>query len=383
MNSAYNRPLLNKRSFNNIRWIIIFFSILYLYIPLSHGEEPLFSISLSTFNNEQDAQKEESKLKKSGHNAFYRKENGPDNNSNIYHVYIEKYNSRDEAEAEAKVLKNLELISDYTISEIKEIPQIITNEGTQPAEKIPEVSHASLPTETKEQAPEPEPIDAEQTPKPETKTSETTTQSDEPPAINKPAPSKTENIINKENDQFTGASLQIGAFKDEANAAVTKIQLKKLGKNAFYRKEATDSEGVLYRLYITGYKSLKEAISDAKKLVESGVISGYSRVSVKGSLSNLPPEKKTEKVEKGEVYFIHISSNKDEATAAEAVAKLKNYGCKAFYVHETDLSENWYRVYIGKFKNEAEARNNGLELLEKGIISYFKPLAIDLKKLGN
>ena len=47
------------------------------------------------------------------------------------------------------------------------------------------------------------------------------------------------------------------------------------------------------------------------------------------------------------------------------------------------FSGSWYRVYIGEFNNEAEARKKGMELLDRGLISYFKPIAIDRKTLDN
>ena len=44
-------------------------------------------------------------------------------------VYIERYGSKGEAEEEAKVLKELELISDYTIKELEEKTKTATDDG--------------------------------------------------------------------------------------------------------------------------------------------------------------------------------------------------------------------------------------------------------------
>lgn len=487
MNSMYRHPLLKKRTARTFQGIILFFLLLCLCAPRSYAEDAFYSIALSKFSNEQDAKKETLKLKNAGNNAFYRKEKNPDNNSIIYQVYIEKYSSLDEAEKEAEVLKDLELISGYTIKKVPEKPQTVKEEeapsetGEPEVLPIPQPAEAAKPSSVseakdKEQTPEPkagtekqlqetgQPPEANQ-PEPETgdtenkisepapetgeqtkgaeqpaeknepvhetgktgnmaaapeaKIEEHIKETEQPPVENEPAhetaeienrasepkaEKQTEEIVqspavshsgsemknaNPEheaiggNDHFTGASLQVGAFKDEANAEATKIQLKNLGKNAFYRHESVDGEGAFYRLYITGYKSLRDAIKDAKSLVASGVISGYSRVHSKGALTDLHESGKVEKESGGKVYFIHISSNKNKSNAEEAVARLKKLGYDAFYVLEKGPSETWYRVYIGKFRSEAEARDTGMELLDKGIISYFKPIVIDPGKLEN
>ncbi|MBN2418064.1 MAG: SPOR domain-containing protein, partial [Deltaproteobacteria bacterium] len=144
-----------------------------------------------------------------------------------------------------------------------------------------------------------------------------------------------------------------------------------------------DNKGDFYRLYITGYSSLREAIRDAKELKKSGVISGYSRVHSGEPVSDAPPDETAVNEKEGKIYIIHISSNKNEENAAKNAARLREYGYEAFYKFEKDLSGSWYRVYIGEFKDEAEARKKGMELLDREIISYFKPFAIDRKKLSN
>lgn len=411
MKSTYHEHFSNKKIPIPITWIILLLLISLVHVPVAHGEDPFFSIALSKFSNEQDAEKEEAELNNSGHNAFYRKEKNPDKESFEYQVYIEKYNTRDEAEKEALVLKDLELISDFTVKEVRETPQIIPEQNTPPVENNTELLPIPQPTETKEQTLKPDQGAEEKTTAPESSpiinepvtesppdTNTTKPEIKSPPAVDtvvnktEPAPksepkaepekkvTKPEPVINHDDARLTEASLQVGAFKDEANAAALKIKLKNLGKNAFYRHESSGSKGEFYRLYITGYNSLREAIKDAKALVESGVISSYSRVHSKKPVLSIP----SEAVDKeGKIYFIHVSSNKDETNASENVARLKEYGYKAFYVLEKDLSVSWYRVYIGEFKDEADAKKKGMELLDRGLISYFKPLAIDRKKLDS
>ena len=438
MNSRYHDRFFNRKVSFSVKWIILLSYFLLSSVNPSHGEEPFFSIALSKFNSEHDASREESRLKNSGHNAFYRKEKNPSGEGTVYQVYIEKYNSRDEAEKEAIVLKDLELISDYKVREVRETPQTVPEKtapseaketesppviqandgkdqepGTGPLSEsqtteressilVNEPVAATIPYENKTNPETEPPAKADMTksevnanpaekktvqnsapePQPEPKTgieTEPVTKVDrEVEAETKT--SKPKPVIDHDDDGLTGWSLQVGAFSEEANAADLKITLTNLGRHAFYRYESADGMGMFYRLYITGYSSLGEAIKDAKKLVESGVISSYSRVHSREPLSDIPSEPVKKE---GKTYFIHVGDNKDEANAAENVAKLKEQGYKAIYILEKDTYDSWYRVYVGEFKDEDEARKKGMELLEKGLISYFKPVEIDSNKLGN
>ena len=439
MNSRYHERFSSKKISMLPVWMILLLYISLFYAPLACAEDPFFSIALSNFNSEQDAAKEETKLKNAGHNAFYRKEKSPDNKKTLYQVYIEKYNTRDEAEKEARVLKDLELISDYSVREVRETPLTALKQNTPAAENNTEASPIPKAAEGKKQPLKPDTVTEGQTAapehspaaitkpgivrsevikktKPETESSpginKAKIETKTPSAINKPEPKaerppkankpeqkpvkkpekkaesskkviKPEPVINHDDTRLTESSLQVGAFSDQSNAEDLKLKLKNLGRNAFYRHESVDNKGEYYRLYITGYSSLREAVKDAKALVKLGVISSYSRVHSRKPFPDDPFE--AEGIEKeGKTYFLHISSNKDETNAAENVANLKKHGYKAFYVLEKDNSVSWYRVYIGEFKDEAEARKKGKELFGRGLISsYFKPIVIDRKKLDN
>ena len=438
MISRYQEHLSDKKVSILLTWLILLFSISFFYAPLTCAEDPFFSIALSKFNSERDAAKEETKLKNAGHNAFYRKEKSPDNKSTLYQVYIEKYNTREEAEKEARVLNDLELISDYSVREVRETPLTVPGQNTPAEENNAETSPIPQSTEIEKQQPlNPSTETEDQTTPPElspavakpeiarseaiNETESETDSSSEinkgkietvtPSEINRPEPeaeippeaNKTEQkpvmkpeqkaepkkkitkpeVVNHVDARLTGASLQVGSFKDEANAAELKTELINLGKNALYRYESADSKGEFYRIYITGYSSLHEAIIDAKALKESGVIAGYSRIISKKSFPGGSSKKVSENEKEDKSFFLHISSNKDETNAEEAVARLKKAGYKAFYVYDKDPADSWYRVYIGEFKDEAEAREKGEELIKNGIITYFKPIIIDRKKLNN
>jgi cell division septation protein DedD len=367
---------------------VILITVFILFIPApSGGDASFYSIALSRFSSEEAAKKEEAKLKNSGNNAFYRKEKNTESGKIEYQVYIERFNSEEEAIKEARVLKDLELISDYIVKEVADTP-VIEEPLSEPPLQVTEISKVtgenSAVHDTSSVVPKNEP------PPPEINVNEAAAEKTNPdtakhaPDIKKAETEKipsTDEII----DQPKGATLQVGAYKEEANAAILKKQLISLGRTAFYRRENAEGLGDLYRIYITGYKTLGEAVKDAKTLVESGVITGYARSQNKFTVADIPTEKiyAVQNEPGGSIFFIHTGSFKEEVNAQRVVASLKESGYKAFYVPEKEPSVTWFRVYIGDFKSEAQAREKGMELLEKGIITYFKPVAIMPQEKGN
>jgi len=355
--------------------VIVIMAFILFTPATSSGETPFFSIALSRFSSEEAAKKEEAKLKNSGNNAFYRKEKNPESGKIEYHVYIERYSSIEEAIKEAKVLKDLELISDYLVKELADKPL----EEEPAPETRPEPTGEIQPINDVKQASEEKPELVEnKAPEPESKIVKVQ-DTLKAPDISEPLATDTHA------DQPKGATLQVGAYKEEANAAILEKELITLGRRAFYRHEISEGIGDIYRIYITGYKTLGEAVKDAKTLVESGVITGYARAQNKFSVVDISPEKvdAVQNETGSSIYFIHTGSFKEEVNAQRVVASLKGSGYKAFYVPETEPSVTWFRVYIGDFRSEAQAREKGMELLEKRIITYFKPVAIMPQEKGN
>lgn len=302
------------------------------------SSETYYSLKLSSFSDLQDAEKEVKDLENAGHSAFLKKEEGPDKGKYLYNVYIEKYKTKDEAEKEARVLKELDLIKDYSVSKISDIPEAPVKEEDNEA-----------------------PADTPEQPK------HTVRQKIIPPETEKKDVPKKDNKNN--------VSLRVGSFKEESNAKESQEALQKSGRKTFYRKEKVYGKGDYFRLYITGYGTIKDSVNDAKKLKESGIISGWV-IPHEMKAAKTEPEK-----EKREVFFLHVSSLEEKEHAREKVSELKKYGYKAFFVYESINNKMWYRVYIGEFKDEKEARKTGEELRARGIISYFKPLAIDRNKI--
>jgi len=172
-------------------------------------------------------------------------------------------------------------------------------------------------------------------------------------------------------------SIQVGALESLENAESMVNNLKNLGHNAFYRYETKKGKGNWYRVYIERFGSRKEAEKEAKVLKNLDLISSYLIRAIEEKTQTAPIDSEDDK----KVYYLHVNSFKQKANAEKKVKMLEKHGYKAFFLAEKISGENWFRVYIGEYDNEKGARKIGLELKKRGIISYFKPIAIDKNAL--
>ncbi|MBW1766700.1 MAG: SPOR domain-containing protein [Deltaproteobacteria bacterium] len=172
-------------------------------------------------------------------------------------------------------------------------------------------------------------------------------------------------------------SIQVGALENLDNAEKMVNNLKRLGHNAFCRHETTKGKGKWYRVYIERYGSRKEAEKEARVLKNLDLISAYFIKAIEETTQTDPPEGEHDK----KVCYLHVNSFKEKPNAEKKVKELEKHGYKAFLLAEEISGENWFRVYIGEYDNEKGARKIGLELKKRGIISYFKPIAIDKNAL--
>lgn len=174
-------------------------------------------------------------------------------------------------------------------------------------------------------------------------------------------------------------SIQVGAYQDIKGARSTVSELKRLGHQAFFRKESIGGKGRWYRVYIEKFETKAEAEREGKVLKALGLISDYGI-----RLMEPPdPEPSPPKDDKMIVFFLHICSFREESNAERLADRLVAQGQKAFHLAETISGERWFRVYVGEFGSEEEARNAGQGLQEKGVIEYFKAIEIDKKALGS
>ena len=172
-------------------------------------------------------------------------------------------------------------------------------------------------------------------------------------------------------------SIQVSAYKNLDKAMEMVDHLKGLGHNAFYRYETVKGKGKWYRIYIERYGSKREAEKEAKILKKLDLISDYSIRAIEGPVQSGSRDREYD----AGVYYLHVSSFKQKSNAEKIVQRIQNHGYKAFLVAEKVSGESWFRVYIGEFDTEKEARKLGLELRKEGIISYFKTIAIDKNTL--
>ena len=171
-------------------------------------------------------------------------------------------------------------------------------------------------------------------------------------------------------------SIQLGAFRDHGYAMDLVNSLRRLGHDAFEQKERYGDNGTIHRVYIEKFKSRRVADREAKSLKDLGLISEYS---IKGL--GKPGGVKNQR-ESGVVYYLHVSSYKQKDNAEKKVRMLESHGCRAVVVEEEISEETWFRIYIGEFKDEEEARRFGTKLRDKVVISYFKPIPINRKALS-
>lgn len=174
-------------------------------------------------------------------------------------------------------------------------------------------------------------------------------------------------------------SIQVGAYRDIQGARDMVSELKKLGHHAFFREEEIKNKGGWFRVYIEKYQTKAEAEKEGKILQDLGLISKYAVRLIDPPRSKTPTPERETKV----VFFLHVSSFREKNNAENLVNRLIARGQKAFHVSEMFRGERWFRIYIGEFGSEEEARNAGEDLLEKGIIEYFKAIEIDKKELGS
>ncbi|MFH1350758.1 MAG: SPOR domain-containing protein [Pseudomonadota bacterium] len=80
------------------------------------------------------------------------------------------------------------------------------------------------------------------------------------------------------------------------------------------------------------------------------------------------------------LYRLHISSFKKKTHAEREAQRLKKFGYKAFLTSEKVSGKGWFRVYIGEFLGEKSAQKVGLELRERGVISYFRCVKVDKER---
>jgi len=123
-----------QKNLKRLGYHILVFSlwtVLSVWTP-AHAGKIVYSIQIGAFKELRYAINEQTKLKGSGRNVFYRHEE-IENRGTLYRVYVNKYQERREAEREARRLKKLGLVKDYIIRTLSEWKKTPSNEVTKTA----------------------------------------------------------------------------------------------------------------------------------------------------------------------------------------------------------------------------------------------------------
>jgi cell division septation protein DedD len=310
------------------------------------AEGPYYSIHLLTFKTIDEAKVKVKEYKDLGYNAFYRQEKSADDAA-VYNVYIEKFKSRSEADKEARILKELDLISDYDVREVSERTSAGSVRDKQELSGKAKINSISPKTDT-------------------TQKTETN------PAI-KPETIKKPESRNVNKIDVKSYYLKVSSLKEKANAEEEVKTLKDAGYHAFYNFENVKGRGDWYRVYLDRYQSREDAERDANRLKASGIIAEYEIIGVNGVIQ---PSEQTQKDDE-KIWSLHVATFNDRAQADEELRRLTELGLKAVTIKADVSGEQWFRIYIVEFSDEKEAGDKGAEFVQNGVISYFKPMLID------
>jgi cell division septation protein DedD len=341
-----------SRQIKNIS-VFIFLSVAAGSLSISHyafsKDGTVYSIHLLTLKTADEARAKVKEFKDRGYNAFSKEEKSEDKEK-VFNVYIEKFNTRSEAEKEARILKDLDLITDYDVRDIsgKTNDEITGKKEDREIEKPGNIISNNKAAGIKKSVDD-----------------------NAGPTSSKVEGSKAGAVPGQKAKVYY--CLKVSSLKEKANAEEVVGTLQKAGYNAFYNLENVEGKGEWYRVYLNGYQSREAAKKDALKLTASGIISGYEIK--KETVTHNPPDHLQEHSKKA--YFLHIASFKDNAKADEEVRRLTESGFSVVSNKAEVSGEQWFRVYIGKFSTEKEAREKGAEMIQKGVISYFKPMLMD------
>jgi cell division septation protein DedD len=181
--------------------------------------------------------------------------------------------------------------------------------------------------------------------------------------------------------------IQVGAYQDPDNAAESVNHLKRLGYDAFHRRETVKGKGEWHRVYIGRYSTRDQAEEEARVLRELDLVREFeirtleSRAEGPGAGPEAPPDQDWPDTrtpgESESMYLLHVSSFRERARAEREARNLDEAGRKAFYAEEELAGGRWFRVYIGGFETEKEARRAGEELKGRGTVSYYRPVRVD------
>ncbi len=163
-------------------------------------------------------------------------------------------------------------------------------------------------------------------------------------------------------------SICFGSYKNKNYAAEAVSRLKEKDYDAFFEYEEVQGKGKYYRAYVGKFNSVAEAKRKADQLITLEIIPDYF-------INTLFDEDQAELPDidhDTESYSLHVSSFKKKSLAEKEVRRFSKPGHRAEISEEMVNGEIWFRVYLGPFRNKAEAQAAAAELKKDKIISYYR-----------
>jgi len=170
-------------------------------------------------------------------------------------------------------------------------------------------------------------------------------------------------------------TIQISSNRHLGSASSEADKLKEKGYNAFYRYESIEGgQGNWYKVYIGQYGSRQEAEEAVMQLKETLRVTEKSIRQITDPNITIATAKEDESVPgDAKTYTLHVSSFRAENRAVTEVDRLKNLGLEAYFKKISVSGVDWYRVYLGHFKDKASAKDKGFAFKQAQIISFYTP----------
>ncbi|MFO7783372.1 MAG: SPOR domain-containing protein [Thermodesulfobacteriota bacterium] len=204
--------------------LLLFIMVLSLLIHDVARAENSYGIQIGSYKDLDNAVERVNYLKRLGYEAFYRYETVGDKGK-WYRVYIARYSTREQAEEEARLLRELKLIDAYDI-------RLLRNGPSKPAARA-----ATPPKQEK------------------------------PPS---PPGKETEGLA---------YLLHVSSFKEREHAEEETQKLEKAGQKAFYVDEEL-AGGRWFRVYIGQFNTEKAARAAGEQLKEKGTVSYFKPLKI-------------------------------------------------------------------------------------------------------
>ena len=294
---------------SSILTFILFASIIALSVSgIVNAEDNIYSIQLGYFLDNSKAKEKVDSLKGLGHNAFMV-ESVTEDGGKVTVVYIEKFNTKQDADNEARVLKELNLIREYSIQSMKGAPA----PAPKAAQKDIETGYYLQVSSLKDKKNARKKVDEIK------KTGRN--------AFHRYETVKEKGLWYR---VYTGSySSESEALKDagamKKSGLITSYYIKPVGEKTVSPKPVTekDEDEKIFFLHVSSYTEKSNAEIDVNRLKDLGLKAFFVRENISGSLW----------------YRTYIGEFGDEETARKIGSELKDKG-ELFYFNPIEIDKS-------------------------------------------